>query len=61
MARVIEFYIPSRHRKQDRSARPAGRAKVLLFLPRPSKRYLAEDWRILGLTRDSAYFKTPGR
>jgi len=57
MARIIQFYIPSRHRKTDKWMRPGTRAKLLTFRPRPVKRYPADDWRILGLGRDSAYFE----
>ena len=60
MARVIEFYIPSRRCKLDKWIRPGRRAKVLIFRPHPVKRYPADDWRIVGLGHDSAYFERLG-
>lgn len=58
MARIIPFYIPSRHRKQERWTRPGTRARLLLFRPRTPRRYPPDYWRILGLEAENTYFRS---
>lgn len=59
MARVIEFYVPCRHRRQVHWVPPHARGRVIMFRKLPRK-LTEQGWRILGITGDPAeYFKIP--